>query len=393
MRRWATCRFAASCLGLLACAALAACRPPAAAEPVSAVGLDHEALHDDEALRKLLDRVLDFTLNERELSVDQQAAWQILHGVLAYGRQFPVSYQGKRVSAVALTQQGGPMRGWLSEAVTDERTGRVGLRALMDPGTKAGQGHPDQWFAVLAQAGVQPEETFMVRGRRLTMADYAWQVMQDAPRNPANEFSWTLIGLTIYFPTNHTWVASDGQTWSIERMMKVELSQRLSESACGGTHRLIGMAMALERHLRDGGKLEGVWKEAKERIAWAVARAREYQNPDGSFSTNYFERPGYHPDLAENLGTTGHTLEFLAVSLPPDELRADWIRRAAVRLCLLFEETRDIPLECGALYHAAHGLVLYREKLFGKRDYVPEALTATNGTAPPTDKRAPLGKL
>ena len=392
MRRWAVCRVVLGCLGFVACLGTAACRPPAAAEPVSTVGLDHKALGDDDALRDLLDRVLDFTLNERELSVDQQAAWQILHGVLAYGRHFPVSYQGRRVSAVSLTQQGGPLRGWLSEAVHDERTGRVGLRALMDPGTKAGQGHPDQWFAVLAQAGVKLDETFMVRGQRLTMADYAWQVMQDAPRNPANEFSWTLIGLTIYYPANHTWVASDGQTWSIERMMKVELGQRLAQSACGGTHRLIGMAMALQRHLRDGGKVDGVWKEAQDRIAWATARAREYQNPDGSFSTNYFERPGYHPDLAENLGTTGHTLEFLAVSLPPEELRADWIRRAAVRLCLLFEETRDIPLECGALYHAAHGLVLYREKLFGKRDYVPVTPEPREGTDAPAQDAPSPGK-
>ena len=31
------------------------------------------------------------------------------------------------------------------------------------------------------------------------------------------------------------------------------------------------------------------------------------------------------------------------------------------------ERTRELDLECGALYHAAHGLVLYRERVWGER--------------------------
>jgi hypothetical protein len=37
------------------------------------------------------------------------------------------------------------------------------------------------------------------------------------------------------------------------------------------------------------------------------------------------------------------------------------------RLCAIFRKTREIDLECGALYHAAHGLSLYREKVYGPR--------------------------
>ena len=39
-----------------------------------------------------------------------------------------------------------------------------------------------------------------------------------------------------------------------------------------------------------------------------------------------------------------------------------WVQRAAEHMCELFRNTRDVPLECGALYHAAHGLVLFRER-------------------------------
>ena len=36
--------------------------------------------------------------------------------------------------------------------------------------------------------------------------------------------------------------------------------------------------------------------------------------------------------------------------------------RAATRLVTLLEQTSDIDVECGALYHAAHGLLLYRQR-------------------------------
>ena len=38
-------------------------------------------------------------------------------------------------------------------------------------------------------------------------------------------------------------------------------------------------------------------------------------------------------------------------------------------MCDLFRKTEKLPLECGALYHAAHGLVLYRERVFGPHDW------------------------
>ena len=37
-------------------------------------------------------------------------------------------------------------------------------------------------------------------------------------------------------------------------------------------------------------------------------------------------------------------------------------RRAAERLVSLMEQTADLDVECGGLYHAAHGLALYRSR-------------------------------
>jgi hypothetical protein len=51
------------------------------------------------------------------------------------------------------------------------------------------------------------------------------------------------------------------------------------------------------------------------------------------------------------------------------QLKESWIRQAAINLCDLLQSTKDVALECGALYHAAHGLVLYRARIFGPRRY------------------------
>jgi hypothetical protein len=209
------------------------------------------------------------------------------------------------------------------------------------------------------------------------MSDYVAQVQWDVPRNVEREYSWTLIGLTTYLPTSAQWTAQDGQTWSIERLMEIELQHDLAGSACGGTHRLIGLTTALNRHLSQGGQLDGVWRQAEQRIQQATADARRYQNPDGSFSTNYFHRPGHSPDLAQNMSASGHVLEFLTLALTDAQLREPWVRRAAEQLCGVFEDTGELPLVCGALYHAAHALVLYRQRVFGPRSFGAAEADAT----------------
>jgi hypothetical protein len=315
-----------------------------------------------DAVRRELDEVLEATF-QRKLSLRQHAAWQILHGALAFGREFRVDRDGESVSAVDYLLAGGQINGWTTEP------GERGLRARLEAGSKTGQGHADQWLAILAQCNLTPDQTIPVADRVYTMRDYVAQVQWDVPRNVQQEYSWTLIGLTTYLPAQATWEASDGQTWSIEKLMEMELDQDLNASACGGTHRLIGLTMALNRHLDQGGQLEGVWQRADEVIQRAIQKAQEFQNPDGSFSTNYLERPGRSPDLAKNLGTTGHVLEFLTLAMNDDQIREPWVTRAVMSLCDVFRKTRDIPLECGALYHAAHGLVLYRTRFFGARSY------------------------
>jgi hypothetical protein len=326
---------------------------------------------EDELLQKLDDE-LQYTF-DRRLELSQQATWQVLHGALAFQRDFEVvSVSGETVSAVDHLLGGGAMNGWDIDLIPSANRSTSGIRATLRPGSKSGQGHQDQWFAVLAQCNLAADQPFRIQGQDLTMADFVHQVQQDVPRNTHREYSWTLIGLTMYLPTTAKWTAGDGHEWSIERLMEIELEQDLHLSACGGTHRLIGMTMALNQHLAQDGKLTGVWADADTIIQESVERARELQNPDGSFSVNYFQRPGMSADLAQDLGSTGHVLEFLTLAMTSEDLQQPWVQRSVDHMCDLFHATREIGLECGALYHAAHGMVLYRQRIYGARTYQRE---------------------
>lgn len=343
-------------------------------EPTStAIDVDVATVPDDDKIRQELDDVLELTF-ERRLSMQVNAAWQILHGALAYKREFQVEHKGNLISAVDHILEGGRMKGWTTERGDhyDEAGDRYGLRAIVEEGTKAGQGHSDQWLAVLAQCDLGPEQEIVIEGDAYSMTDFVRQVQLDIPRNRIQEYSWTLIGLTTYLNTEAEWTAFDGSKWSIPRLVEIEATHDVGDGACGGTHRLIGLSMALNQHIASDGKIEGPWAQADERIKEAIKRAREYQNADGSFSTNYLARGGTSPDLAQNLGTTGHVLEFLTISLTNEQLQEPWVKRAVMNLCELFRKTKSIELECGALYHAAHGLVLYRERVFGPRTWLPD---------------------
>lgn len=322
---------------------------------------------DEAQVKKRVDRALDLT--ERRFlragpGPDDHAAWQVLHAVLAYGRRAKIYHDGELVGALNYLLKGGQLTGW------NLRPAEKGLTALLESGSKTGQGHKDQWLGYLALCDLDLHDKLTVGGKEYEIRDLVEQTKWEC--TDGMEASWTLLGLHVFEPLDSKWQAADGTTWSLERLLAMEAAQDLNQSACGGSHRLIGMTMAVNKYLslhpEKNGKLEGPWKAAEEKIQWAIGKAREYQQPDGSFSTNYFVRPGTSPDVAQRIGTTGHTLEFLMLALDDEQLREPWVTRAALHLCNLLEETSEIPVECGALYHAAHAVQLYRMRRWGLRE-------------------------
>jgi len=340
-------------------ALVAACSQPAAKT-------DQLEATNDEELRERLDKVLDFTFANRHLNTNDQAAWQIVHGTLAFGRDFKIYHDGKLVPALDYLLAGGQLRGWTM------RKGDHGLTAVLEAGSKTGQGHEVQWLGYLSQAGLSPDEPIVVAGQTYQIRDLITQAQWDV--YDGLEATWALMALSTFLPIDTKWTAKDGTQWSIDRLARMEANQKLGDSACGGTHRMYALTVAMNRYLASGGKLtdnpDGTWEIVRAKIKGAVAAAKEFQQPDGSLSTNFFERPGTSAEIDKRIGTTGHALEFLMVALDDNELQEPWVTRAVAHLVGCFEKTKKFDLECGALYHAAHGLVLYRARRFGPRKLI-----------------------
>lgn len=300
-------------------------------------------------------------VRQRDL-LTTNAFWTIFHGMLAFGPGLTLLDErtGARVNAIDYILGGkfdkGEIRGFSFFPT------QYGLDVQMGP-TFLGQGHQDQFFGYLAQGGLKAEQPVVVYGKPYTVMDFVRHTKARARTN--QELSWTIIVLSEYVGTTDRWKNSAGEMISFEDLLRAEINAPVNSAACGGTHRLEGITWALHTHLRRGGKREGVWKDADEHLKKYQEMARRHQHPDGSFSTNFFNGPGDDPDPTRRIGTTGHLVEFLSMSLPEEELKSEWMKKAAGTLALLFLENQGLALEAGALYHGIHGLVLYYRRVYG----------------------------
>jgi hypothetical protein len=150
---------------------------------------------------------------------------------------------------------------------------------------------------------------------------------------------------------------------------------------------MYALALALNRHLAAGGKLEGPWLKADQKIKQAIETIKANQQPDGTYSTNYFIRPSTSDDMGTRLGTTGHTFEFLTVALDDRQIHEPWYEKSLLALLDMLERMQELELECGGLYHSMHGLQLYRARVFGppEGDTPAQAAPAAGPSATPSD--------
>ena len=346
---------------LLAACLLPGCGPQAAGEAAPSPGGAVTAA-DRARLCTRIDAALAHARDGRRLDAVEHGAWQVVHGILAFGPELPLVHDGTESPALDYLLGGGTLTGW------QLRPGSRGVFAPVAEGSTTAQGHPDQWLGYLSQCGLHgiPRDTkLIVGGREFTVNDLLQQALADI--RPGQEATWTLMALAAYLPPDAAWTSADGERWTTERVVRMEADADIPSSACGGAHRLFGLACAVRKQLAATGRrpdqLTGGWATAVDVIEECIDRARRFQQADGSFSVHSFERPGTSPDAVARLGTTGHVFEVLALALDDERLAEPWMTRAAERLVTLLEQTADVDVECGALYHAVHGLLLYRSRL------------------------------
>jgi hypothetical protein len=358
---------AVAALGLAGCAPVdepdpapaAAATLPALSRAAEVIGAPKEA-----ALPAGLEGRIDAALRQvgaRDL-LTTNSFWTVFHGILGLGPDTATLLDpqtGRRVNALEHIRRGGHVRGLQFLPTPHGLDVRTGPQFV-------GQGHQDQFVAEMAQWGLPADTPFRVGGKDYTFEDFVRHTQLRASVTAGQELSWALVVIAQYRGTDARWTNTAGETLRFDDLVRYELGQPMDGAACGGTHRLFGLTWAYHLHLRSGGAREGVWKDVAERLGQCRQTARRYQNRDGSFSTRYLAGPGDARDVQLRINTTGHVLEWLALALPDDELRAGWVQEAVGALALMILDSGRAAVEGGSLYHAAHGLHIYWTRAFGR---------------------------
>ncbi|HQX50913.1 MAG TPA: hypothetical protein PLR25_13450 [Planctomycetaceae bacterium] len=308
-----------------------------------------------DGLRQRIDAAID-QVQQREVQTSH-GFWTVLHGLLGVGIDLTLvdPATGSRVSAIDAISGGGEVRGMRFIPTPD------GLEVQNGP-MFVGQGHMDQFVAEMLQVGLPPDHPFVVDGKQYTLMDFVRHAQSRVRVTEDQELSWSIIVIGECLGTDAQWTNRFGESLRFEDLVRYELDQDIEAAACGGTHRLFGLDWVYQLHVRNGGAVTGVWQEVAEKTRRYQDRAQELQNPDGSFSTEFFRGSADVDDMKQRISSTGHILEWLASSLPDEQLQADWVRDAANALSLMILDIQSAPMEGGTLYHALHGLRIYRSR-------------------------------
>jgi hypothetical protein len=284
-----------------------------------------------------------------------RSPWGSMHWMLAYGVDSQLIVGSERVNAIGYLNYNGVCNGQRLFYVQGGK-----LQAQIGVGV---QGHAGQYLAMLAQSRVKPDYPILVNGYKFTVADLI-EHEKDTCR-PASELTFKLIALSHYLKSDEKWVSNDGQQWDIPRLIKEELAQPINGAACGGTHRMTGFSYAVRKREQRDEPIEGQWKRAHKFVHDFHEYTFRLQNPDGSFSTDWFVQRADYGDTARRLQTTGHIAEWLAFSLDKQELTDPRMVKAMSYLTDLLLENRGEKWSIGPLGHGLHALAIYDERVFG----------------------------
>ncbi len=312
-------------------------------------------------------------IHDRDLEISH-SFWTIFHGILGMGFDSTLLDRttGKKYNAIEFVREGRKEAGKgirglkflpLPEGV-DVQIGPIG----------AGQGHQDQFASEMAQWGMKADAVFIIDGKEYTFLDFARYskarasaLKREHPDGDTRiqELGWAIIMIAEYFGVDTPpWTNKFKEEVSLEKLIGTELQVFMPKAACGGTHSLFGLTWVYFRHLEKGGKTDGVWKDVAAHLRKYADQAKKFQNSDGSFSSEYVNEGGLAEDADRRINTTGHTLEWLALYLPDDELKAQWVQDAVMALCKMVLDRSDEDIDGGSLYHATHGLHIYYDRVF-----------------------------
>ena len=305
-------------------------------------------------LRTEINQLLRYYIQHPETTT-RRSPWAVMHAILPYGVEAELAAGNRRVNAIGWMSYNG-----LCKTQRIFQPTKSGFRTNLGPGV---QGHEGQFLAILAQSKVAANYPIKVGDRSYTVNDLVRYEM--ATCREKSELTFKLVGLSYYLEPNQRWRDNQGGSWSLEKLVAEELEQPIVGAACGGTHRLMGLTFSLLQRKQAGLPIDGHWERSEQFLNEFVAYAFSLQNPDGSFSTEWFEARANDPNVERKIQTTGHILEWLIYTLPDEQLQTPPVQKAIRYLLgtLGAEPGRDWPI--GPRGHSLRALALYNQRVFG----------------------------
>ncbi len=321
-------------------------------------------------LRKVLNYYYRKPLNSRD-----HDAWEVMHGMLAYELRSRIRAghpRGESMTAIGWLCYNNPCKRKVLMRLNDEGE----IRAQYGVGL---QGHMGQFLAMLAQCNVDPSYPIRVEGKEFTINDLIESEKETC--YPKTELTFKLIGLMHYLPSDAEWVNDRGENWSIERLIEEEIKQPIRGAACGGTHRLGGLSLAVRKRRQRGESIDGAFLKAQQFTNRYEQYAYRLQNNDGSFSTEWFRGPGRERDIDRRCRTSGHLLEWILYHIEDEKLTSYRVVKGVNYLTNLLYSNSDNEWETGPICHALHALAVYDKRVFQPHDTGAQTVKANTGSA------------
>ena len=313
---------------------------------------------------KRTEACLRFYLENPE-STSIRSPWAVMHALLAFGAEYEMIHGQGRVNAIGWMCHNGTCR--TQRMFTPKGKGFV-------PNVGGGvQGHEGQFLAILAQSNVPLDYPIQIGSAMYKVEDLVRYEM--ATCKEKSELTFKLIGLSYYLDSNKQWKANDGRIWSIPKLIQEELAQPINGSACGGTHRLMGFSFSVRQRQLQSQPIDGQYARAAKFVRDYVAYTWQLQNPDGSFSTNWYEGRSNEPNDERKVQTSGHMLEWLMFTMSDDELKSPKVAKGIDFLLSKIYDQRDNKWPIGPRGHATRAVGLYNAR-------IKEILNQTSETAP-----------
>lgn len=307
------------------------------------------------ALQERIEGCLSYYLMRPE-SVAKRSPWAVMHGMLPFGVEAQVAVGNKQANAIGWMCSNGKCR--VQKLFVPKGNS---FAMAVGPGV---QGHEGQFLAMLAQSHVPSSYPIQVEQTTYHVGDLVQYEMGGCKEK--SELTFKLIGLSHYLPSDQTWMTPDRKRWNIAKIIEEELDQPIVGAACGGTHRLMGLTYAVQRRAEQGLPINGQFLRAKQFTTDFVPYAFSMQNPDGSFSTDWFEQRANDSDRDRKVQTTGHILEWLVYTVPDDQLNDPRILRAIQFLLSQLLDDRNHEWAIGPRGHSLRALALYDQRVFGR---------------------------